>query len=219
MKAVEFVSTVFVGIVLLAGSCASPSMGAYVDPAENFPIAVEPQLNETQFTAPAPSAGLNPADATRFGQVVAGFLETGRGSISVSVPDTANASDIIGYFGEKLVSLGVPRARILVGTYTPENAQADGLAVKVSYLRYQPKMRDCVNGSENLTNTYDNKPMANFGCSTQRNIAVQVSDPSDLTTPRSQDARDSSRRTDAVKKYEKGGIAKESTPKISNIGN
>lgn len=215
MKVAEFVGTMFVGVVLLAGSCASPNVGAFADPNVNYPIEVEPQFAEANFTAPAPSAGLNPADSARFGRFVADFLDRGRGAISVSVPDSTESPEIIAFFGEKLASLGVPRTRILVGTHAAENART----VKIGYVRYLARTQNCGAWTTSRTNIADNTPAENFGCSTQHNIAAQVSDPHDLTAMQSPDPRDPARRTDAVKKYEKGSQPVESAPKISGVGN
>jgi pilus assembly protein CpaD len=218
MRVADFVRYVSVGVVLLAGSCASPTLGSFADPNANYPLSVEPQYAEAEFNAPTPSAGLNPDDSVRFGAFVAGFLERGRGAISVSVPDTADAPDILGYFGEKLVSLGVPKSRILVGMHTTESARK----VKIGYVGYQVKSASCGDWSANRAFSADNKPSQNFGCSTQHNIAAQMSNPYDLANMQPKGERDTTRRTEVTDKYEKGdntAATKADSVKVSNVGN
>lgn len=214
MSIIDFVKYISVGVVLLAGSCASPTLGAFIDPQANFPLNVTPQYAEADFVAPAPSAGLAPEDAARFGSFVASFLERGRGSISVSVPDTPDAPDMIAYLGEKLMSLGVPSTRILVGMH----AAADARQVKLGYLGYRVQSADCGNWSEDRVNDTDNKPPQDWGCANQHNIAVQVANPYDLATSQPRDERDPVRRSDAVEKYEKGGTQKQESAKIASVG-
>lgn len=218
MRMAEIVRYVSVGVVLLAGSCASPTLGSFADPNANYPLSAEPLPAEAEFTAPAPSAGLAPVEAARFGSFVAGFLESGHGAITVSVPDGQDAPDIIAFFGEKLASLGVPRSRILVGMHSAETSAK----VKIAYVGYRVKSTSCANWTKNRGDTGANKPAEDFGCATQHNIAAQVENPGDLTNMRQPGARDAARRDDVVQKYEKGtptNTQTESAAKVSNVGN
>ena len=210
-----------VAAVLLAGSCATPENNdtLFADPVVNHPITVEPHYTEIGFAVPAPSAGLTPTDAARFGAFVADFLEKGNGAISVSVPDGPEAPDAISYFGEKLASLGVPRARILVGTH----AAADQPNVKLGYMGYTAQVADCGDWSKSVVDTGSNEPMPNFGCATQHNIAAQVSDPRDLVTPRPATDADAARRAVALGNYEKGkptaaDKTEDQKAKVSDVG-
>jgi pilus assembly protein CpaD len=211
-----------VAAVVLAGSCASPindDGSRFADPAVNHPFAVEPQYIEIVFAAPSPAAGLNPADAGRFGAFVADFLEKGSGAISVSVPDGAGSDDTIAYFGEKLASLGVPRTRILVGSH----AVASDTRVKLGYMGYSARLEKCGDWSSDASGTASNEPMPNYGCATQHNIAAQVSDPRDLVEPRALSPADAARRATVMGKYEKGETTastktEDQSGKVSEIG-
>jgi pilus assembly protein CpaD len=211
---------VAVAAVVLAGSCAAPVNDAenlLTDPAANHPITVEPHAAEISFAAPSPSAGLNPADAGRFGAFVADFLEKGSGAITVSVPAGPGAPDATAYFGEKLASLGVPRSRILVGSH----AGADG-QVKVGYVDYRARAEPCGNWSKNVAFTTSNEPMLNFGCATQHNIAAQVVEPHDFVSPRPMSDADAARRATVLGNYEKGKATaaektEEQSGKVSDV--
>lgn len=205
--------------VVLAGSCAAPVPGGFADPALNHPVSVTPHYVETAFAVPAPDAGLAPVESTRLGELVSAYLDHGHGSIAVSVPDGPDASAVIAYFGEKLASLGISRGQILVGTYAGEN----GAPVKISYLDYTADSSRCGDWSNNVAYTQSNRPMDNFGCATQHNLAAQVADPRDLTTPRDASAANAARRASVMDKYEKGSATSSAksgsdAAKISDVG-
>lgn len=206
------------GLVLLAGSCASaPERGSFFDPFQNHPIAVRETYTRAQFIAPDPAARMPPDEATRLGSFVADYLERGHGALAVSVPKSAHSAGIISYFGRKLVSLGIPEARIQVGTHDA----AKGKTVWLQYSAYQAKVDGCGDWSDNVDFTLMNKPTKNFGCATQYNLAAQVDNPADLAAPRKMDGSSGARRADVIEKYEKGSstAAKgdKTSVKISNI--
>jgi len=191
-----------IGAVLLAGSCASPTDElSMADPAVNHPIAVEPHFASIKVSFSAPEAGLMPDDAARFEAFVADYLSRGSGSISVSAPQGADAAAALGYFGTRLFAMGVPRSRILVGTHDTSDSR-----VEIGFIAYQAKTDPCGDWSDNVGLTYDNKPMRNFGCAVQQNIAAQVADPRDLIEMRPTDPADAVRRATVIDNYEKGKV-------------
>jgi pilus assembly protein CpaD len=69
----------------------------------------------------------------------------------------------------------------------------------------------------------NNRPHWNHGCATQRNLAAQVADPSDLVQPRTETPALTSRRATALDKYRKGESTATQYPdankgKISDVG-
>ena len=73
-----------------------------------------------------------------------------------------------------------------------------------SYLRYVAEAPACGDWSTNLAHEPMNLPYPNFGCATQRNLAVSVANPADLLGPRSETARSSERRDFVWNKYVHG---------------
>lgn len=218
-KSVEVLRASAVALVLLAGSCASPTDDArvrFADPAVNHPITVEPHAFSVTFATPSLAAGLAPADSARLGALVADYLAKGDGAISVSVPEGPTSAALIAYFGEKLASLGVPRARILVRAIATDK-------IVVGYMGYAAKLEPCGDWSEDVSAVGSNQTMANFGCAVRRNIAAQVANPQDFVAMRPQDAPDAQRRADVIGKYEAGKpTAAEKTHdqsgKVSDVG-
>jgi pilus assembly protein CpaD len=195
--------------LLLAGSCAAPTNdgeGYVADPTANHPIAVEPSYHTIKLPFSASDAGLMPEDAAHFSVFVADYLNSGNGAISITAPAGGNANAAIGYFGERLASLGVPRDRILVGT----KSQPDGdNRIEIGYVGYKAHVDGCAGGndwSKNWADTADNQPPPSFGCAVQNNIAAMVADPRDLVQPRAMDASDATRRNTVMGHYEKGEI-------------
>lgn len=191
--------------LLLAGSCAAPTNdgeGLLADPEVNHPITVEPSYRSIRLPFSASDAGLMPDDSAHFSVFVAEYLSSGNGSISITAPPGTDANAAIGYFGERLASLGVPRDRILVGT---RQDAGDG-RVEIGYVAYTARSDACGDWSTNWADDSNNQPPPNFGCATQHNLAAMVADPRDLVQPRVMDASDATRRTTVMGHYEKGEV-------------
>jgi pilus assembly protein CpaD len=203
--------------VLLAGSCAAPindGGGLQQDGAINHPIVVEPTYQTLKLPFSVPAAGLMPDDAAHFNAFVSEYMASGNGAISISAPAGSDASAAIGYFGERLAAMGVPRARILVGTHDVMDSDR---RVELGYIGYAAHTDTCGDWSKNLGDTSDNRTGPNFGCSVQQNIAAMVSDPRDLIAPRGTDNVDAVRRAVVLGHYEKGEITQADKNKTDKV--
>ena len=208
--------------VLLAGSCTGPLNEATLsnDGAVNHPITVEPSYTAIKLPFSAPAAGLLPEDAARLDEFVARYFERANGSLSISAPAGSDASAAIGYFAERLASLGVERSRIMVGTHEAANGDT---RVEISYVGYVAHTDPCGDWSKDLANTAANQSSPNFGCAVQHNIAAMVSDPRDLVQPRPMTDSDATRRNTALGNYEKGKVtaaekSADQSVKVSGVG-
>jgi pilus assembly protein CpaD len=206
--------------VLLAGSCTGP-VTLSNDGAVNHPITVEPHYSAIKLPFSAPATGLLPEDASRLDEFATLYLEHGNGALSISAPAGPEASAAIGYFAERLASLGVARSRIMVGTH--EAADGDR-RVEIGYMAYVAQTDPCGDWSENLANTAANQSSPNFGCAVQHNIAAMVSDPRDLVQPRSMDAGNAARRNTVLGNYQQGKVtaadkSEDQKIKVSGVGN
>lgn len=201
--------------VFIAGSCTEMNDGTdlHADGAYNHPITVEPATKSLTVSFAPGDAGLMPEDSLRFDQFVHGYLAGGgTGAMNVSVPDGPGSSEAIQYFGERLASAGIPRARIMVGTH-----QGVVGRVELGYIAYTAKTDDCGDWSENAGDTLSNLPMANFGCSVQHNIAAQIDDPQDLLQPRALGPADPVRRNGEIDKYQKGQVTQADKNKSDKV--
>jgi pilus assembly protein CpaD len=194
-----------IAAVLLAGSCAAPPTNNEAtltsDPDTNHPIVVEPATKSVRLSFSAADAGLMPEDAARFDTFVGAYLSSGDdGAISITVPNGPTAQQTISYFGERLASYGVPRARIMVGYRNDSDPR-----VELNYVSYSAHTDKCGNWSQ-ASDIASNLPMSDFGCSVQHNIAAQIDNPRDLVVPRDLGPADAARRSVVIGHYQKGEI-------------
>jgi pilus assembly protein CpaD len=211
-----------VAAVLLAGSCTGPLNEATLsnDGAINHPITVEPRYTTIKLPFSAPDAGLLPDDAARLDEFVALYLERANGALEISAPAGPDSSAAIGYFAERLVSLGVERSRIMVGTH---EAESGDMRVEIGYVGYVAHSDPCGDWSKDLSNTAANQSSPNFGCAVQHNIAAMVSDPRDLVQPQPMTDGDAVRRNTALGNYQKGKVTaadktQDQSGKVSGVG-
>jgi pilus assembly protein CpaD len=205
--------------VLLAGSCAAPCdndmVAKTIDPAKLHPITVEPDYRSVRIAFAGNANGLMQEDTAKLQRVAEEYLARGDGSISVSAPEGADSSAAISYFGERLSAMGVPRARILVGTHPVTDGDR---RVEIGFVAYEAHTAPCGDWSDDVTETQSNLPRLDFGCSVQHNIAAMVANPRDLDESRRlDDAPDAVRRATVLGHYEKGEIT-QATKHTSDSG-
>ena len=186
--------------VLLA-ACATTPNGPQdgLSVRERFPIAVEPHMEALRLGYNGPRGALDEMSQAELEGFAQDYLENGSGSIAVSpsrrYPDAAADATA------RLVSLGVPRERILLDNAGGANAGDD---VRISFVRYQAHAEPCGDWSVNLASTSANQVSPNFGCATQHNLAAMVADPRDLVSPKPLESGDAQRRLTVLDKYRKG---------------
>jgi pilus assembly protein CpaD len=195
------------GAVLFAGSCAEPSPfvvnpAVYADGSANHPITVAPGYRSLKV-AFAGSNGLSVGDSDQLIHFVSAYLASGNGALSISAPNGPQSSEAIRYIGERVVAMGVPRSRLLVGTH---DAAGEYGQVEIGYVTYVAHTDACGNWSQDADDTGANLPLPDFGCAVQQNIAAMVADPKDLVEPRDMGPADAARRTTLTKQYETGAV-------------
>ena len=172
---------------------------AAFDPMLRFPIQVEPKMATMRIPYEGPRVGFDSASNAQIARFAKDYLDRGAGAIAVSAstryPQAPNE------VAERLVGLGIPRGKILVGN---QDTADSGDGVKISYIRYEAEAPACDDWSTNLADISKNRPPPNFGCATQRNLAAQVADPRDLVSPWPMDPDDAQRRLTVLDKYRKG---------------
>jgi pilus assembly protein CpaD len=172
--------------LLLAACMNGPT--AELDPEAAYPITVGPHMETLSVTYGAADSN------AKLAAFASAFMSAGNGSITVSAPgpEASRAT------ADRLVSLGVPRNRIVMG------AMSQGNAVQLSYVGYGASSPPCGNWSENVAWTLENLPTPNWGCATQHNLAVLAADPRDLVTPQPMTPPDTERRMIVIDKWRKG---------------
>lgn len=119
-----------------------------------------------------------------------------------------------------LIDNGFPETSVSVEAYGAEGRRHP--PIRVSYFTYVANAPECGDWPTNLAREPNNLPYANFGCATQRNLAVSVANPADLLGPRSETPRLGERRGVTWDKYIEGkptGAQKSEDERVNVDGN
>ena len=195
-------ATAVLAAICLAG-CESPTPfangpEASFNPTTRFPASVQPQMMTLRLPYSG-GAGLDQNEGAQIARFATDYLDHGSGAIAISAPDRFR--DAPNEYAERLVELGVPEDRILIGN---QDEPGSNDTVKLTYIRYIAQTPACGDWSTSLTETAGNGVSPNFGCATQHNIAAQVADPRDLVSPRPLTPDDAQRRLQVLDKYRRG---------------
>jgi pilus assembly protein CpaD len=203
---------------VLVAACAYPINGPEDEGRveERFPIAVAPHMEALRLPYDAARADIDQAGSAELQRFARDYLDAGSGTIGIVAP--RRAPELAGNIADRLVALGIPRNRIMIGG---ETALATD-EVRITYIRYTAQAPTCGDWSASLTYTSANHPAANWGCATRHNLAVMVADPRDLAKPTPLDPGDAQRRLTILDKYRKGEVTladkeKEQSGEVSNI--
>lgn len=192
------------------GACASvptPELPPTSSSADRHRIEVE-QTSERLEVAVAPSdVSLSPKSRADLGDFASGYLRYGHGALILSAPaGSANAEAASRLAGETRMSLlaaGVSYAALASSSY---DASGETEApIVVSFARFEAVAPECAPlWEQDLAHQSNNQAWESFGCATQANLAALVEDPRDLLRARTEDPRDSGRRTTVFEAYREG---------------
>ena len=143
------------------------------------------------------------------------FAQTWRrestGGVVVDLPvggsNQRAAADVLREIQSIIVASGVPPQGVIVRNYRAGERTLG--TIRVTYPRIAAQAGPCGIWPEDIGPTFnrdyfENQPMYNLGCSSQRNLAAMVDNPADLVQPRSETPAYTMRRTTVVEKYRQG---------------
>jgi pilus assembly protein CpaD len=232
--AVALRAAVVAGFGLLACACQTDQITAAPDVPYDYRMRHPITLTEAERTLQI-FIGSNRGTLTAQQRAeVLAFAQTWKreatGGVLIDVPTgTANAPASGGAVREVqsiLAATGVPPDTMMVRTYA---ASATALApVRVTYPKITAQAGPCGIWPEDIgpsfnRNYFENQPSWDFGCSTQRNLAAMVENPTDLVQPHTETPAYTMRRTEVLQKYRKGESTATQYPndnkgKISDLG-
>jgi len=131
------------------------------------------------------------------------YTVNGRGTIVAYVPNVPDGQRQMAGIRNVLSRSGLGGTRVSTVPYNPEDPTA-AAPVRLSFSKLQAQVDSrCDEWSEDLAQTnrlksMENRPVPNFGCSFQKNLAAQVANPVDLVRPREETPIDSTKRLNAV---------------------
>jgi len=209
-------AAIVIAVSLLVCACNTDQQVAGVpdvptDYRQRHPITITEADHTLEVFVGSNRGELN---ATQRAEVLA-FAQTWRreatGGVVVDLPvGTSNertAAEAVRTIRSILAATGVPPDGIVVrGYHPPTSALA---TIRISYPRIQAQAGPCglwpadIGPSMNR-DYYENQPVWNQGCASQRNLAAMVDNPADLVQPRAETPPYEMRRTAVVDKYRSG---------------
>jgi pilus assembly protein CpaD len=197
---------------VLGAGCSSPMMNGpehVALPVTNFPISVEPQMASIGVRIDPGLQRLDPSDVARVEAFASQWKERGQGVVTVSAPQGSPNQRAGEAALMQTVSIlsksGVP-GHMISRTAYPASEMPGEPPVTLSFLSLSAVSVDCstLGWPDNLGISSRNTTWANFGCSTQSNLAAMVSNPRDLVEPRPMGEVDVDRRMKVIETYRKG---------------
>ncbi|MEQ1755248.1 MAG: CpaD family pilus assembly protein [Micropepsaceae bacterium] len=204
----------FAVIGLLAASvagCATPaenSAANHYDAGKAFPIRVEPQIATLVVLVDSEGGGIVRGEQDRIQAFAEQWKARGHGALSVSVPtgtaNQASANSAMSQVAKILSESDIGKKSFRVSSYKGAANDSDA-PITLSFITDVAVAPECgTDWSENMAFTPRNLPWADFGCSSQHNLAAMIEDPRDLDHPRATDKADAMRRSTVLQKYRQG---------------
>jgi len=181
---------------------------AMIDARQRHPIVVSDEPANLSLRVAAGSPGLTPAQRAQAIHFFRSYRGSGpeAGRLAIGVPSGgANEVAAVRALAELRVIVGdagISEADVIVRPY--RSGRDSSAAIQISYARFVAEAPDCGHWPDNLADDRRNLPYANFGCASQRNLAVQVANPADLLGPRTMTPASAERRDTVYDKYVKG---------------
>jgi pilus assembly protein CpaD len=202
-------------LVLVAG-CArrdSITVGSVPDDYRtNHPIVIAEKEQNLDLPVGASDRGMTRGQKIAIEGFLYGYDRSAAPVVRVMVPSGAAnhvaASEASSDFVRVLRSNGVPEGRIAVMSYQAGSSEISP-PVRISFSAMRAQTNKCGRWPEDLLNTTENKHYADFGCSSQNNLAAQVADPEDLLGTRKPSPVDADNRSDAIDQYKARAISGE----------
>ena len=211
-SATKFMPVLF---AVTLGACAQGWKGEVddvympVSTAERYPIEVA--KGTVKVNVATRSARLTPGQTdaiTRFAQQA---RTSGVQRVTVQRPrGNVNADVIAGRITQIFAEQGVGGELLQHSTFSGR----PGAPVSLAFVRKFAKTKKCGNWSKDFSESGDNQPYEDFGCSYQHNLAAQIANPQDFVTPRTSSPSDAMRRHRVFKDYRTPKST--STPEDSN---
>jgi pilus assembly protein CpaD len=178
------------------------------DYRQRHPITMT-EVNQTLEVFIGTSRGdLNATQRAEVAQFAHSWRREATGGVAIEIPAGASneraAAASVHTIRSILAAASVPPDGIVVGSY-----QAPGrniAPIRVSYPKIAGQAGPCGVWPEDIgpsfnRNYFENQPIWNSGCATQRNLAAMVDNPADLVQPRGETPAYTMRRTTVFEQY------------------
>lgn len=201
---------------LLAAGCHPDRIVTGTVPSDyrdRHPIQINEGTRMVQMFIGSGRSGLTPEQRALAGSFASQWRRYGSGALNIELPvsvaNEVSSSRTVRELRSLLAASGVPPRAIMVRAYqTQDPSNIAPIRLTFPAVTAQVASR-CHAGVQDLGPTFNsqwsqNHPNANFGCSTQHNLAATVANPEDLVQPRAETPPYAARRRQALDKYRQG---------------
>ncbi|MEM8541027.1 MAG: CpaD family pilus assembly lipoprotein [Pseudomonadota bacterium] len=133
------------------------------------------------------------------------FSSSGTGTIVMLLPsgsaNTAAAHRVQDQIVHALEQGGGSRGNMAIQSYDATQ-HGSSAPIRLSFRGVTASTSKCGQWSENLADTSQNQNYADYGCSTQNNLAAQITNPGDLLGPRAESPIDAANRGAVIEAYQ-----------------
>lgn len=207
-------SLALVGVMLLASACTAALPVPTRSASDNtddyrllFPVSVESTFATLNLPGASGNALLSDTEISRLDSFVRGYQARGRGKLAVIVPGNDNGQDRALDRGKQVVehamTRGLHKDEVLLRIDTASGGSTRS-AISVSYESFIVRASTCSDWSKESSYDPSNEVHSNFGCANQRNTALIIANPADLTSARIADMHDTERSSVVLQQYREG---------------
>jgi pilus assembly protein CpaD len=198
-------AALFGAAALLLGACNTPDLTAY-DPHAKFGADVVSQT-AVLFLDPAANGAVRGEDRIRVAEFSKDFRDRNAGPIGIAVGATSKTDPAAVAFAshvrDALAAQGVPISAVEI-TLHPEWSAGAAHRATVMFPIYVAQVPDCGMTNQYLESNWYNQNQGNFGCATERNVALMAVNPLDLEQMQPPSGREGQRSYDIYTKYVTG---------------
>jgi len=166
------------------------------NPELRHPIAFKRRAESLDVEVPAGAEGLSANQHVDVYRFLQRYKHEAVGRLVISVPsearDRAAIARSVQGIQAHVAAAGIDY-RMLRGSQGPR--LGDAPSIRLAYQRPVAVPPDCDRWPENVGRNEERIPYPNWGCATQRNMAVMVDNARDLRQPQAEDPRSSERRS------------------------
>ena len=197
------------------------------DPEKKHAINFSAETETLYVELPHGGRGLSHNQAADVRRFVERYKAESTGDIKIAAPRTAGGRFAVARSMRQVEDIvsgaGIPRNAIHTLDYSGRNPEF-GPALRIAYRRPVAQPPYCEDFSKDMGVDRERLPTRNFGCATQRNLALTVANARDLQHPQYSAPRSSERRSVTWTEYigagsdSSGSSSSSSTPVPANTG-
>jgi pilus assembly protein CpaD len=214
------------GCAMFVAACNTDQQVAGVpdvpyDYRQRHPITLTETNHTLEIFVGTSRGELNATQRAEVAQFAHAWRREATGGVAIELPAGATneraAADSVRMIRSILAATSVPPDGIVVRSYP---APGPNIApIRVSYPRIAGQAGPCGLWPQDIGPSYnrdhfENQPMWNHGCATQRNLAAMVDNPADLVQPRGETPVYTTRRTTVLEKYRSGNSPATQYPNV-----